>query len=173
MNWSLAALLFIFVAPAHADIIHKLSHSTQLTVDAAASVATRQGSTYSVSGSNIKVGTGNSDVFGGLTAGSASAAATLRPHSTYEINTAGQAFSFSESYTQGDAINAINSGSTVTSGVVPSLPAYGSVTTYSGGVAGNLAGSITSAAGGTVSLTSGGAGTTAIGQYTSELSVLQ
>jgi len=172
MKWSLAALLFIFVAPAHADIIHKLSHSTQLTVDAAASVATRQGSTYSVSGSNIKVGTGNSDVFGGLTAGTAAAAPTMKA-GTYMVNTAGQAFSFSENFNQGDAINAINSGSTVTSGVVPSLPAYGSVTTYSGGVAGNLAGSITSAAGGTVSLTSGGAGTTAIGQYTSELSVLQ
>jgi hypothetical protein len=170
MKWSLAALLFIFGAPAHADIIHKLSHSTQLTVDAAASVSTRMGSSYSASGSNIKVATGGS--FGGLTAGSATAAATMTD-GTYEINTAGQAYSFSESYTQGDAINTINSGSTVTSGVVPSLPAYGSVTTYSGGVAGNLAGSITSAAGGTVSLTSGGAGTTAIGQYTSELSVLQ
>ena len=169
MKWSLAALLFMFGAPAHADIIHKLSHSTQLTVDAAASVSTRLGSSYSASGSNIKVATGGS--FGGLTAGSATAAATMT-NGTYDVNTAGQAFSFSESYTQGDAINSCCTGATVASGVVASLPAYGSVTTYSGGVAGNLAGTITSANGGTISLTAGGAGTSAVGQFTSEISVM-
>ncbi len=169
MKWSLAALLLAIAAPVQADIVHKLSHSTQLTVDGAASAAVRQPSTYTVSGSNIKVGTGGA--FGGLTAGSATAAPTMKA-GTYDVNTAGQAFSFSESYNQGDAINAIGSGSTVTNGVVPSLPAYGNVTTSSGGVAGGLAGTITSAAGGTISLTAGGAGTTAIGQYTSELTVL-
>jgi len=171
MKWSLAALLLAIAAPVQADIVHKLSHSTQLTVDGAASAAVRQPSTYTVSGSNIKVGTGNSDVFGGLTAGTAAAAPTMKA-GTYVVNTAGQAFSFSESYNQGDAINALGSGSTVTNGVVPSLPAYGNVTTSSGGHAANLSGSITSAAGGTISLTAGGAGTTAIGQYTSELTIL-
>ena len=42
------------VAPANADIVHRLSTSTALTVDAAASQSTRLGSTYSVSGNNIQ-----------------------------------------------------------------------------------------------------------------------
>ena len=86
----------LFIVPsARADLVHRLSTSTQLTVNGAATSATRIGSTYSVSGSNIRVGTGNSDVFGGLTAGSATAAATYKA-GTYDINTAGSAFSFSE-----------------------------------------------------------------------------
>ena len=46
------------VAPAaKADIIHTISASTQLRVDAAATDATRIGSTYSVQGTNITAGT--------------------------------------------------------------------------------------------------------------------
>ena len=76
--WKVIPLLFIFIAPsARADLVHRLSTSTQLTVNGAATSSTRVGSTYSVSGSNIKVGAGNSDVFGGLTAGTATAAAFL------------------------------------------------------------------------------------------------
>ena len=36
-------------APAKADLVHRLTTSTQLSVDGAATVATRIGSTYSVS----------------------------------------------------------------------------------------------------------------------------
>ena len=64
----------------------------------------------------------------------------------------------------------INSGSTVSSGVVSSLPAYGQVTTTAGGVAGTLAGSVDSA-GAIGSLTAGGAGTSATGQFVSEITV--
>ena len=85
----------------------------------------------------------------------------------YDINTAGSAFSFSESWTQGAAVNAIGSGADVTSGVVADLPAYGEVLTMSGGVAGSLAGTITSA--GVTTLTAGGAGTTATGQFVTEI----
>ena len=49
------------------------------------------------------------------------------------------------------------------------MPAYGNVTTQSGGVAGTLAGTITSA--GVVTLTAGGAGTSATGQFVSEITV--
>ena len=102
--WKLLPLLFIFNAPsARAGLVHTLSTSTQLQVNGAATVSERVGSTYTVSGTNIKVGTGNSDVFGGLTAGSATAAATMKA-GTYDINTAGSAFSFSESWLQGDAV---------------------------------------------------------------------
>ena len=40
---------------ARADLVHRLTTSTQLTVDAAYSSGTRLGSTYTVSGNNIKV----------------------------------------------------------------------------------------------------------------------
>ena len=100
-------------APAKADLVHRLTTSTQLSVDAAATTSTRIGSTYSVSGNNIKVATDNH--FGKLTAGTATAAATLDV-GAYEMNTSGSAFSFTESWTQGDAVNAIGAGVDVTSG---------------------------------------------------------
>ena len=154
------------VAPAaKADLTHRMTSSTQLSVNGAYTDATRIGSTYSVSGSNIKVASAD-DHFGKLTAGTATAAATLDV-GAYDINTAGSAFSFSESWTQGDAVNAIGSGADVTSGVVADLPAYGEVLTMSGGVAGSLAGTITSA--GVTTLTAGGAGTTATGQFVTEI----
>ena len=153
-------------APAKAALVHRLTTSTQLSVDGAATVATRIGSTYSVSGNNIKVATDNH--FGKLTAGTATAAATLDV-GAYDMNTSGSAFSFTESWTQGDAVNAIGAGVDVTSGVVADMPAYGEVTTQSGGVAGTLAGTITSA--GVMTITAGGAGTDATGQFVSELTI--
>ena len=162
----LSSILFAFGTGAKADLTHKLSTSTQLTVDSALTVGTRLGSTYAVSGNNIKVATDNH--FGKLTAGTATAAASLDV-GAYDINTAGSAFSFSESWTQGDVVNAIGSGVDVTSGVVADMPAYGQVQTNSGGVAGTLAGTITSA--GVMTITAGGAGTTATGQFVSEVTV--
>ena len=154
-----------FIAPSvKADLVHRLSTSTQLSVTGAATSAERIGSTYAVSGSNIKVATDNH--FGKLTAGTATTAATLDV-GAYEMNTSGSAFSFSESWTQGDGIPAIGSGVDVTSGVVADMPAFGNTTTQSGGVAGTLAGTITSA--GVVTITGGGAGTTATGQFVSEV----
>ena len=159
----------MFGAPAaRADLVHTLSTSTQLSVNGAATVSERIGSTYTVSGTNIKVGAGNSDVFGGLTSGSATAAATMKA-GTYDVNTAGSAFSFSESWLQGDAIPAIGSGVDVTSGVVADMPAFGETTTQSGGVAGTLAGTILSS--GVMTITAGGAGTNATGQFVSTISV--
>ena len=163
--WKLIPLLMFFIAPSvKADLVHRLSTSTQLSVTGAATSAERIGSTYAVSGSNIKVSTDNH--FGKLTAGTATTAATLDV-GAYEMNTSGSAFSFSESWTQGDGIPAIGSGVDVTSGVVADMPAFGNTTTQSGGVAGTLAGTITSA--GVVTLTAGGAGTTATGQFVSEV----
>ena len=151
-------------APARADLTHRMTSSTQLQVNGAYTDATRIGSTYTVSGSNIKVATDAH--FGKLTAGTATAAATLDV-GAYDVNTAGSAFTFSESWTQGDVVNPIGSGADVTTGVVADLPAYGEVLTMSGGVAGNLAGTITSA--GVTTLTAGGAGTTATGQFVTEI----
>ena len=152
------------VAPANADLTHRLTTSTQLTVDAAYTSGTRMGSTYTVSGNNIAVDSNGH--FGTMGAATATTAAT-QGVGLDEINTAGSAFTFSESWTQGDVVNAIGSGADVTSGVVADLPAYGEVLTMSGGVAGSLAGTITSA--GVTTLTAGGAGTTATGQFVTEI----
>ena len=54
----------------------------------------------------------------------------------------------------GDAVAPIGTGVDVGSGIVADMPAFGNVTTQSGGVAGSLAGTITSA--GVMTLTSGG-----------------
>ena len=160
-------LLLLLAAPsANANLTHNITTSTQLTVNGAYTDSTRVGSTYAVSGSNIKVATDAH--FGKLTAGTATTAATLDV-GAYDVNTAGAAFSFSESWNQGDAVNAIGSGVDVTSGVVADMPAYGEVLTMSGGVAGDLAGTITSA--GVVTLTAGGANTTAIGAVVTSLTV--
>ena len=155
------------VAPAaKADITHRLTTSTQLQVDAAYTNGTRIGSTYAVSGNNIKVA--DSAHFGKMTAATATAAAA-QDVGEYDINTAGSAFSFSESWTQGDVVNPIGTGVAVASGVVADMPAYGTNFTSSGGVAGTLAGTIVSS--GVMTLTAGGAGTSATGQFVSEITV--
>ena len=159
-------LLFLAAPSAYADMTHNITTSTQLTVNGAYTDSNRIGSTYAVSGSNIKVATDAH--FGKLTAGTATTAATLDV-GAYDVNTAGSAFSFSESWTQGDAVNAIGSGVDVSSGVVEDMPAYGEVLTMSGGVANDLAGTITSA--GVIELTAGGANTSAIGSVVTSLTV--
>ena len=146
--------------PAHADITHRIQSSVQLSVDGAGSVAARIPSTYAVSGSNITL-----DSAGGLGSLTAGSAVGYTPAS-YSVTTAGDAFSYSESFIEGDATP---SDTTVTSGVVGSLPMLGSTTTTSGGVAGNLAGSI--ATDGAISITAGSAGTSAIGQVIQELTI--
>ena len=159
-------LLFLAAPSAYADMTHNITTSTQLSVNGSYTDANRIGSTYAVSGSNIKVA--DDAHFGKLTAGTATTAATLDV-GAYDVNTAGAAFSFSESWTQGDATNPIGSGVDVTSGVVADMPAYGETLTMSGGVAGSLAGTITSA--GVITLTAGGANTSAIGSVVTSVTV--
>lgn len=148
--------------PAHADITHKIQSSVSLSVDGAGSVATRIPSSMAVSGNNVTLDT--TPVLGTLTSGTALG---YTP-GAYSITTAGDAFSYSESYTEGDDVPAVLS-TTVTSGVVPALPAFGNTTTTSGGVAGSLAGTL--ATDGALTITAGGAGTSAIGQVIQELTI--
>tara|TARA_R100001594_G_scaffold114052_1_gene148903 strand:- start:83 stop:583 length:501 start_codon:yes stop_codon:yes gene_type:complete len=159
-------LLLLLSPAAKADLSHSITTSSQLTVNGAYTDASRIGSTYAVSGSNIKVATDQH--FGKLTAGTATTAATLDV-GAYDINTTGSAFSFSETWTQGDATAPIGTGVDVTSGVVADMPAYGETLTMSGGVAGSLAGTVTSA--GVVTITAGGAGTSAIGSVVTNVTV--
>jgi len=148
--------------PAQADITHRIQSSVQLSVDGAGSVANRVPSSLAVSGSNVTLDT--APALGTLTSGTALG---YTP-GAFSVTTAGDSFSYSESYIEGDDVPSVLS-TTVTSGVVPSLPAFGNTTTTSGGVAGSLAGSI--ATDGAISITAGGAGTTAIGQVIQELSI--
>ena len=145
--------------PAKADITHKIQSSVQLQVDGAASQASRIGSTLAVSGSNVTLDT--APVLGTLSAGSA---VGYTP-GAYSITTAGDAFSYSESFIEGDATPTATS----VSGVVTSLPMLGNTTTTSGGVAGSLAGTI--ATDGAMAITAGGAGTTATGQVVLSLEI--
>ena len=164
-----ALLLFGMIlmtgSAARADLTHRMTSSTQLTVNGAYTDSSRIGSTYTVSGTNIKVASSD-DHFGKLLAPSGVAASTLDP-GTYDINTAGSAFSFSESFTAGDSVNTIGSGVDVTSGVVADMPAFGETLTMAGGVAGTLAGTILSS--GVTTVTAGGAGTSATGQFVTEI----
>ena len=161
--------MLLMAAPmaARADLTHRLTTSTQLSVDSAATQATRIGSTYTVSGNNITAGT-----MGGLTKASgdnAATAAATQTQGAYTVTTAGSAFSLTESFTMGDAVAPIGTGVDVSAGVVADMPAFGNTTTSSGGVAGSLAGTVLSS--GVVTVTAGGAGTTATGQIVNEVTV--
>tara|TARA_R100000315_G_scaffold61913_1_gene41587 strand:- start:234 stop:728 length:495 start_codon:yes stop_codon:yes gene_type:complete len=158
----LALAASLLAAPAQADITHKIQSSVSLSVDGAGSVAIRQPSSMAVSGSNVTLGT--APTLSALTSGTALG---YTP-GAYSITTAGDAFSYSESYTEGDDVPTVLS-TTVTAGVVPALPVFGNTTTTSGGVAGTLAGTI--ATDGAISVTAGSAGTTAIGQVIQELTI--
>ena len=162
MKRSLLVLGITFAAalPAQADITHRIQSSVSLSVDGAGSVATRIPSTYAISGNNITL-----DTAGGLGTLTAGSAVGYTP-ADYSVTTAGDAFSLTESYIEGDATP---SATTVTSGVVTALPMLGQTTTTSGGVAGSLAGTI--ATDGAISISAGSSGTTAIGQVIQELTI--
>ena len=51
--WRLLVIIAFAGAPAYADITHKLQSSVQLTVDAAATNATRLGSSFAISGNGV------------------------------------------------------------------------------------------------------------------------
>ena len=163
---AILALGIMSLAPSASafEIRSSIIDSVQLTVDGPMVQSNRIGSSYSVSGSNISVST-----LGGLTGASATAPATVGTTS-YDIDTDGQAFAFSESTLVGDV--AVTTQSSLSSGGRIETPnIYGETTQYQGGTAGSLAGTISPT--GIATVTAGGAGTTAIGQRSVELSVFQ
>ena len=151
-------LLFAgFASPAMADITHKLSSSIQLQVNAAATQVERIGSSYSVSGNGVDTTDGttvNTVSAGTITAG-VMAPGTIA--ATQDVP--GASFSYSQTYIQGDAVS-------------QSAPSVGAVSNFSdqvstaSGTAGDLAGTITTA--GVMTITAGGAGTVATGQFVNE-----
>ena len=158
-------LLTGFTSPAMADLTHKLSSSVQLSVSAGATQVERIGTTYSVSGSGVDTTytpTGGSAVSDGIGSLTVSSGVGAIPTLEATQKTAGSAFSFSQSFTQGDAISS-NAPST---GAVSN---FSNQTSTGSGTAGDLAGTITTA--GAVTVTAGGAGTVATGQFVNELTV--
>ena len=149
-------------SPAFADITHKMQSSIQLQTNAAATQVSRIGSTYSVSGSGVSTdvgGGGSADLnvggLGTLTDGVGQGSIATATH------TAGTAFSFSQSFIEGDAIQT-------------TAPALGAVSAYSnqtstGVGTGTGTGTVTSAH--AITAVGGGSGTVTTGQFVTELSI--
>ena len=148
------------VSPAFADITHKMSSSLQLQTNAAATQVSRIGSTYSVSGSGVSTdvgGGGSPDLnvggLGTLTDGVGQGSIATATH------TAGTAFSFSQSFIEGDAI-------------VTTAPSLGAVSAYSDQTStavGSGTGSGTVLSSGALTVVGGGSGTVSTGQFVTEL----
>ena len=154
-------LLAGFGSPVFADITHKIQSSVQLTTNAAATQVSRIGSTYSASGSGVTmdVGGGNSadNMVGGI--GSLTDGVGQGSIATATQTSAGGAYSFSQSFIEGDAI-------------VTTAPAVGAVSAYSDQVStavgsGTGTGTVTSAH--AITAVGGGTGTVTTGQFVTEL----
>ena len=163
MKRLLPILMILMAAPAAnaGGLVHKMSSSVQLTVDSARTTATRLGSQYSVSGSNVNTTDGTTA--GTISAGTLSSGIYAPGTISATQATAGEAFSFSSSYLQGDAV----STSAPTVGTVGN---FSSQTSYTAGTKDTLAGTI--ATDGGITMTAGGAGSTAVGQFVSEITVI-
>ena len=168
MKKALLAFGMILVTASAASaggMVTKHASSVQLTVDAARTTATRIGNSFSVSGSGVVTdvgGTGTADLnVGGL--GSISNGAAAGSFATATQATSGDAFSFSSSFTAGDAV--ITSGPST-----GAVSAFSNQTSYAAGAAGSLAGTIDNAH--TMTLTAGDPGSSATGQFITELTII-
>tara|TARA_B100002019_G_scaffold47045_1_gene39690 strand:+ start:199 stop:669 length:471 start_codon:yes stop_codon:yes gene_type:complete len=155
--------MILMAAPAAnaGGLVHKMSSSIQLTVDSAKTTATRLGSQYSVSGSNVNTTDGTTD--GTISAGTITSGIMAPGAISATQATAGEAFSFSSSYLQGDAVP-------TAAPTVGTVGNFSSQTSYTAGTKDTLAGTI--ATDGGITMTAGGAGTSAIGQFVSEITVI-
>ena len=154
--------MLLMTTPVYAGgIVSKHATSVQLSVDAATTTASRVGSSFSIAGSNI-------DTTDGSTANTVSAGTiTSGVYSPGTIaakqDTPGGCILVQSILYSGDAIPT----SAPTIGTVSNLTGQVSSTS---GVAGDLAGTVTSA--NILTVTAGGAGSTAIGQFVSEITVI-
>ena len=160
----LVMLLMTASAANAGGLVTKHSSSVQLTVDAARSTAIRIGHGMSIAGQGVNTTDGTTagtvgNAIGMSSDGFTAASSTI----TATQATDGDAFSFSATYTQGDAVP-------TSAPSVGAVPNFGNVTSYAAGSAGSLAGTITSGHG--MTLTAGGAGSSATGQFVSEITVI-
>ena len=149
------------VAPAaNADITSRMTSSVQLTVNAAETQMIRIGSSFSITGNNV-------DTTDGTTANTISAgtiaSGVYSPGTIAAVqDDPGESFSFTQSFTQADAID-------TTGPDIGDISAYGDQLSTAAGSAGSLAGTVTSQ--GALTVTAGGAGTSATGQFVTELQI--
>ena len=150
-------------SPAFADITHRMTSSTQLQVNAAATQVSRIGSTYSASGSGVTLDVGG----GGSADGNVGGLGTLTDGvgqgsiATATQTSAGGAFSFSQSFIEGDVL-------------ATTAPSVGAVSPYSSQIStavGSGTGTGTVTSGHTVTAVGGGSGTSSIGQFVTELNI--
>ena len=159
----LVMLLMTANAANAGGLVSKHSSSVQLTVDAARSTAIRIGSSYSSSGSGVATTDGTtSGAVGGLGAITSGLGAPATITATQA--TSGNAYSFSQSYTEGDAL-------------ITSAPSTGAISAFSNQTS-YAAGSGTGS-GGAIgsdhsigSLSAGGSGSSVVGQFVTEITVI-
>ena len=151
---------------ARADLTHRLSSSTQLQVDAGYTSVSRAGNSYSTSGSGVTTtitpsgGSATNDL-GGISAVSTAGVATFALPDVSQT-TQGNAYSFTQNITTGDAI-------VTTAADVGDVLGYSNGGSTAPGTAGSLAGTILSS--GAMTLTAGGSGTSATGQFVTEVTI--
>ena len=152
--------LLAFSPAANADLTHKIQSSVQLQVGGAMTTANRIGSSFSISGSGVDTTDGSTA--NTISAGTISSGVYTPGTIAVTQDTPGNAFSFSQSYTQADAVPT----SAITAGTVPN---FSSIQSTASGTASSLAGTV--APTGALTVTAGGANTLAIGQFVTELSI--
>ena len=150
---------------ARADLTHRLSSSTQLQVDAGYTQVSRAANTYSTIWSCVSTtvtanGSASSSL-GGISAVSNAGVATVTLPDAAQT-TQGNAYSYTQSLSLGDAI-------VTTAADVGDVQGYSNIVSTAPGTAGNLAGTISSA--GAMAITAGGAGTSATGQFVTEVTI--
>ena len=151
---------------ARADLTHRLSSSTQLQVDAGYTQVSRAANSYSTSGSGVSTtitpsgGSATSDL-GGIQSVATSGAATFALPDAAQT-TQGNAYSFTQSVSLGDSI-------VTTAADVGDVLGYSNIVSTAPGTAGSLAGTILSS--GAMTLTAGGSGTSATGQFVTEVTI--
>ena len=161
MKRFLPLITLLALSPAaNADLTHKIQSSVQLQVGGAMTTANRIGSTFSISGSGVDSTDGNTA--NTISAGTITSGVYNPGTIAVTQDTPGNAFSFSQSYTQADAVPT----SAITTGTTPN---FGSLQSTASGTAGTLAGTI--APTGALTVTAGGANTLGIGQFVTELSI--
>jgi len=159
------AVLFAATPSALADLSHSISSSVKLTVGGASTSSSRLGSSYSVSGVGVDTthGSGDNAITNGVGSLVISDGVGTPPDLTVTQDTPGNNFSFTQSFSQADAIPS----SAVTTG--DSANFSDNVSSIAGGTIGNLAGTVTNSQ--KLTITAGGANTEALGQMTSTLIV--
>jgi len=98
----LITLLFVLSAPVYADMSHSISSSVKIESLSAASTADKIGSSYSISGNNVTTVDSNAaSTIGGFTTATNGVPGVSFPSASQA--TSGEAFSFTQSYLEGDA----------------------------------------------------------------------